>query len=191
MMPSRLLHEGNRRHFITKRFDRNGNQKIHTTTLNGIAHIDYKSPGSFSYEELIMTIRKLKLSAIEAEQIVRRMIFNIVARNHDDHAKNFAFILDDNNKWNLAPAYDVAYSYKPGSDWVNQHWMSLNGKRDNFILDDLLSISNLSPLFTKEKINKILNETIKVVSNWSQLAQCNDVPDSLIEEVQDNLRLHW
>ena len=191
MMPSRLLHEGNRRHFITKRFDRNGNQKIHTTTLNGIAHIDYKSPGSFSYEELIMTIRKLKLSAIEAEQIVRRMIFNTVARNHDDHAKNFAFILDDNNKWNLAPAYDVAYSYKPGSDWVNQHWMSLNGKRDNFILDDLLSISNLSPLFTKEKINKILNETIKVVSNWSQLAQCNDVPDSLIEEVQDNLRLHW
>lgn len=159
--------------------------------MNGIAHIDYKSPGSFSYEELIMTIRKLKLSAIEAEQIVRRMIFNIVARNHDDHAKNFAFILDDNNKWNLAPAYDVAYSYKPGSDWVNQHWMSLNGKRDNFILDDLLSISNLSPLFTKEKINKILNETIKVVSNWSQLAQCNDVPDSLIEEVQDNLRLHW
>lgn len=191
MMPSRLLNEGNRRHFITKRFDRKGNEKVHTTTLNGIAHVDYKSAGSFSYEELILTIRQLNLSAVEAEQIFKRMIFNIVARNHDDHAKNFSFFLDENNKWNLAPAYDVAYSYKPGSDWVNQHWMSLNGKRDNFTLDDFLSISNLSPLFTKEKINKTLSETVAVVSKWRQLAQQNDVPQLLIDEIESNLRLKW
>ncbi|WP_024873396.1 type II toxin-antitoxin system HipA family toxin [Tolumonas lignilytica] len=189
MMPCQLLHEGKRRHFITQRFDRLGNKKIHIQTLNGMAHIDYKKPGSFSYAELFSVARQLKLPASAAEQLLRRMTFNIVARNHDDHSKNFAFMFTG-NKWSLAPAYDLAYSYKPGSKWVNSHWMSLNGKRDNFTRQDFYSLNKLSPLFTKERINNILDETIETVANWRNLATAEDVPASLITEVESNLRLN-
>ncbi len=188
MMPCRLLHEGNRRHFITQRFDRIKNSKVHVQTLNGLAHVDYKKPGSFSYAELFGVARQLKLSALEAEQLFRRMTFNIIARNHDDHSKNFSFILKK-DKWSIAPAYDLAYSYKPGSKWVNSHWMSLNAKRDNFTRSDFYSLEKLSPVFNKRKIDDIIDTTIEHVSTWRQLAQEWEVPKTLIDEIQDNLRL--
>lgn len=188
MMPCRLLHEGNRRHFITQRFDRIKNSKVHVQTLNGLAHVDYKKPGSFSYAELFGIARQLKLSAVEAEQLFKRMTFNIIARNHDDHSKNFAFILKK-DKWSLAPAYDLAYSYKPGSKWVNSHWMSLNGKRDNFTRSDFYSLEKLSPVFNKKKIDDIIDATIEHVSTWRMLAEEWDVPKTLIDEIQENLRL--
>ncbi|HBC3534424.1 TPA: type II toxin-antitoxin system HipA family toxin [Vibrio vulnificus] len=193
MMPCRLLHEGNRRHFITQRFDRIKNSKVHVQTLNGLAHIDYKKPGSFSYAELFGIARQLKLSAVDAEQLFKRMTFNIIARNHDDHSKNFAFMLKQDrlkkDKWSLAPAYDLAYSYKPGSKWVNSHWMSLNGKRDNFTRSDFYSLEKLSPIFNKRKIDDIIDTTIEHVSTWRQLAEEWDVPKTLINEIQENLRL--
>ncbi|EJK2116053.1 type II toxin-antitoxin system HipA family toxin [Vibrio navarrensis] len=193
MMPCRLLHEGNRRHFITQRFDRIKNSKVHVQTLNGLAHIDYKKPGAFSYAELFGIARQLKLSAVEAEQLFKRMTFNIIARNHDDHSKNFAFMLKQDrlkkDKWSLAPAYDLAYSYKPGSKWVNSHWMSLNGKRDNFTRSDFYSLEKLSPIFNKRKIDDIIDSTIEHVSTWRQLAEEWDVPKTLIDEIQENLRL--
>lgn len=188
MMPCRLLEEGDRRHFITQRFDRIQNEKVHVQTLNGIAHVDYKKPGGFSYPELFTVARQLRLSASEAEQIFRRMAFNIIARNHDDHSKNFAFLLKE-DQWQLTPAYDLAYSYKPGSIWVNSHWMSLNGKRDEFCRDDFYSLEKLSPLFSKRKINTIVDETIEHVSSWRHLAKEWDVPPSLIKEIDSNLRL--
>ncbi|WP_191600085.1 type II toxin-antitoxin system HipA family toxin [Marinomonas algicola] len=188
MMPCRLLHEGNRRHFITQRFDRIKNSKVHVQTLNGLAHVDYKKPGAFSYAELFGIARQLKLSAVEAEQLFKRMTFNIIARNHDDHSKNFAFILKK-DKWSLAPAYDLAYSYKPGSKWVNSHWMSLNGKRDNFTRSDFYSLEKLSPVFNKKKIDDIIDATIEHVSTWRQLAEEWNVPKTLIDEIQENLRL--
>ncbi|EGQ7964158.1 type II toxin-antitoxin system HipA family toxin [Vibrio vulnificus] len=193
MMPCRLLHEGNRRHFITQRFDRIKNSKVHVQTLNGLAHIDYKKPGSFSYAELFGIARQLKLSAVDAEQLFKRMTFNIIARNHDDHSKNFAFMLKKyrlkKDRWSLAPAYDLAYSYKPGSKWVNSHWMSLNGKRDNFTRSDFYSLEKLSPIFNKRKIDDIIDTTIEHVSTWRQLAEEWDVPKTLIDEIQENLRL--
>ncbi|HAS6045331.1 type II toxin-antitoxin system HipA family toxin [Vibrio vulnificus] len=193
MMPCSLLHEGNRRHFITQRFDRIKNSKVHVQTLNGLAHIDYKKPGSFSYAELFGIARQLKLSAVDAEQLFKRMTFNIIARNHDDHSKNFAFMLKQDrlkkDKWSLAPAYDLAYSYKPGSKWVNSHWMSLNGKRDNFTRSDFYSLEKLSPIFNKRKIDDIIDTTIEHVSTWRQLAEEWDVPKTLIDEIQENLRL--
>ncbi|EJE8555829.1 type II toxin-antitoxin system HipA family toxin [Vibrio vulnificus] len=193
MMPCRLLHEGNRRHFITQRFDRVKNSKVHVQTLNGLAHIDYKKPGAFSYAELFGIARQLKLSAVDAEQLFKRMTFNIIARNHDDHSKNFAFMLKQDrlkkDKWSLAPAYDLAYSYKPGSKWVNSHWMSLNGKRDNFTRSDFYSLEKLSPIFNKRKIDDIIDTTIEHVSTWRQLAEEWDVPKTLIDEIQENLRL--
>lgn len=188
MMPCHLLPEGQRRHFITQRFDRVGNEKVHVQTLNGLAHVDYQKPGSFSYAELFGVLRQLKLSAVEAEQLFRRMVFNIVARNHDDHAKNFGFMLRG-DKWGLAPAYDLAYSYKPGSKWVNSHWMSLNGKRDDFVRADFYSLERLSPLFSRDFINSVIDEMIEKVAGWKRLATEAQVPSILIDEVALNLRL--
>ncbi|MBB1274721.1 type II toxin-antitoxin system HipA family toxin [Psychromonas sp. SR45-3] len=190
MTECHLLNEGARRHFITQRFDRISNQKVHTQTLNGLAHVSYKQPGSFSYEELIGIARQLRLSQVEAMQIFKRMVFNVVARNHDDHAKNFAFILNEQEKWALSPAYDIAYSFKPGNKWVNSHWMSLAGKRENFNREDFYQFERLSPIFTKTRINEVIDETIEIVSTWKALAVENEVPNSLIEEVNQNLRLH-
>lgn len=189
MMPCRLLDEGNRRHFITQRFDRIGNKKRHVQTLNGLAHVSYKKAGSYSYAELFATARELKLSSSEALQICKRMVFNIVGRNHDDHSKNFSFILDDDHQWHLAPGYDLAYSYKPGSPWVNSHWLSLNGRRDNFTREDFYSLDRLSPLFNKRKIDRLLDETIEHFSTWHYLARENGVPQTLLKLIGSNLRL--
>lgn len=189
MMPCRLLDEGTRRHFVTQRYDRIGNQKVHVQTLNGLAHVSYKQAGSYSYEETFSLARQLRLSAKDAEQLFRRMVFNVVARNHDDHAKNTAFLLDAQHQWQLAPAYDLAYSYKPGSQWVNSHWMTLNGKRDDFIRDDFYSFEKLSPLFSRAKIDAIIDETISHVSAWPTLAKEQGVPSGLLKTVNNHLRL--
>ena len=189
MMPCHLLNEGARRHFITKRFDRDGNDKRHVQTLNGLAHISYKKEGSYSYAELFATARELKLSANDAMQIFKRMVFNIVARNHDDHSKNFGFMLDNQDQWQLTPAYDLAYSYKPGSKWVNSHWMKLNGKRDLFTREDFYSLEKLHPIFSKRKIDRIIEETIEHISKWNDLANEHGVPHSLLNLINSNLRL--
>ena len=189
MMPCHLLIEGDRRHFITRRFDRDGNEKRHVQTLNGLAHISYKKVGSYSYAELFGIARELKLSPDDAMQIFKRMVFNIVARNHDDHSKNFGFMLDDQHQWQLTPAYDLAYSYRPESPWVNSHWMKLNGKRDNFTREDFYSLEKLSPIFSKRKIDRIIEETTEHVSRWNNLATEHSVPHSLLETISHNLRL--
>ena len=190
MMPCRLLDEGKRRHFITQRFDREGNTKRHVQTLNGLVHVSYKQVGLYSYAELLVTARELKLSADDAMQIFRRMVFNIVARNHDDHSKNVSFMLDDQNQWKLAPAYDLAYSYKPGSRWVNSHWMKLNGKQDNFTREDFYSFIKLSPVFSKKKIDQTIDEITEHVSKWKLLSTEHGVPGSLIKSIESNLRLN-
>ena len=188
MMPSRLLNEGNRRHFITKRFDRKGNEKVHTTTLNGIAHVDYKSAGSFSYEELILTIRQLNLSAVEAEQIFKRMIFNIVGRNQDDHAKNFSFIMDKNGIWNLSPAYDITYSN--GTGYTKNHQLSLNGKTNDFTLNDILQLAKKHSI--KENIAKeYLEQILEVFSKFKNKAKEIDVNEQTYNRIYNELRLNF
>lgn len=189
MMPCRLLDEGDRRHFITQRFDRDGNVRRHVQTLNGLGHVSYLRAGSYSYAELLATARQLGLGADDAMQIFRRMVFNIVARNHDDHSKNVAFMLDDRNNWRLAPAYDLAYSYRPGSHWVSNHWMQLNGKRDHFAREDFYSLERLSPIFDKRTIDQTIEETQEHVSRWNDLAAEHAVPASLRKTVAENLRL--
>lgn len=147
----------------------------------------------YSYEEVFGVARQLKLSASDAEQLFKRMVFNVVARNHDDHAKNIAFLLgvqqDGQRRWQLAPAYDLAYSYKPGSPWVNSHWMTLNGKRDDFTRSDFYTFQQLSPLFTKKMIDRTLDETIQHLATWPQLAKAHGVPQALAHTVSQNLRL--
>ena len=189
MSPSELLIDGNRAHFMTKRFDREGNKKYHYVSLCAMDHADYRKPGTYSYEQLLSIARQLKLPRKDAIEIYRRMVFNVVARNHDDHAKNFGFILSDGeNQWRLSPAFDVVYSYKKDSPWVNSHQMSLNAKRDNFTREDILSIGTLISNFKKES-EQILDEVISAVSQWKKYSSKAGVFDNLDREIQQNHRL--
>lgn len=189
MEPCEILEDGPRAHFLTRRFDRVGNHKIHMQTLCAIAHADYKRPGQFSYEELFQVARRLRLSRTEAVEIYRRMVFNVVARNQDDHTKNFSFLMDKDGKWRLSPAYDVAYSYKPGSHWVEQHNLSLNGKRSGFTRNDVLAVASQIGNFKERDANDIIERCADVVSRWRTMATENEVPASLVDEIEANLRL--
>ncbi|MCW9015905.1 MAG: type II toxin-antitoxin system HipA family toxin, partial [Kangiellaceae bacterium] len=188
MMPSELLIEGKRAHFLTKRFDREGNKKRHYISLCALDHADYKKPGTYSYEQLFAVARQLRLPRKDAIQIFRRMVFNIIARNHDDHTKNFGFLLnDEKSQWRLSPAFDVAYSYKPGSPWVNSHQLSLNGKRDNFNREDLMVVATLINNF--REANDIVDQIAEVVGGWQNYAEQAGVFTKLQEQVSQNLRL--
>lgn len=195
MSPSELLLEGGRAHFMTRRFERVGNRKLHYASLCAMDHADYKKPGTYSYEQLFAVARQLKLPRADAIEIFRRMVFNVIARNHDDHTKNFGFLLDGpalkgsrGQQWRLSPAFDVAYSYKPGSPWVDSHQLSLNGKRDNFERNDLLVVADLIGNFAREA-PKIIDQVLAVVSQWSYYANQAEVFPDLQVEVKANLRL--
>ncbi|MDQ7049004.1 MAG: type II toxin-antitoxin system HipA family toxin [Enterobacterales bacterium] len=188
MMFCDLLHESNRRHFITKRFDREGNHKIHVQTLTAMAHVDYHTPGSFSYEQLFAVARKLKLPISDAKQLFLRMAFNLMAQNNDDHAKNFAFYLKD-NRWRLTPAYDIAYCFKPGNLWIEQHWMSANGKRKNHRREDIISVGRNSTKLPISEMNKIIDRVIESLSNWDRLANEYEVPSLLRKSISKNLSI--
>jgi serine/threonine-protein kinase HipA len=168
IMPSRLLEENGRAHFMTKRFDRDeGNTKHHIQTFCALKHFDYNLVTSFSYEQLFQTMRELNLTYPEAEQMFRRMVFNVLARNCDDHTKNFAFRLKKDGKWELAPAYDLCHAYRPGSDWVSQHALSINGKRLNITREDLLLVGK--SIGSKNSAN-IIDEINQTVSRWKTFA---------------------
>lgn len=167
MMESRLIEENGRVHFMTKRFDRKDGDKVHSQTLCAIQHYDYANITSYSYEQVFQTMRQLKLTYAEAEQMYKRMIFNIIARNCDDHTKNFAFLMDKTGKWKLSPAYDICFAYRPGSVWVSQHNLSINGKRKGFTRKDLLEIAEQNSIRFPEKI---INDCIALVKKWRQYA---------------------
>lgn len=173
MMPSRLLEENGRAHFMTKRFDREGGStKHHVQTLCATKHFDYNAVTSFSYEQLFQTMRELGLSYPEAEQMFRRMVFNVIARNCDDHTKNFAFRLKKGHDWESAPAYDVCHAYRPGSPWVSQHALSVNGKRQGISRDDLLTIGrSILTRSAADKAQRIITEISETVNRWPAFAE--------------------
>ncbi len=185
MMECKLIEESDRAHFMTKRFDRNqANQKLHTQTFCALQHFDFQNIYGYSYEQLFQTMRALRLSYAEAEQMYRRMVFNVIARNCDDHTKNFSFLMDQTGKWKLAPAYDICHAYRPGSDWVSQHNLSINGKRKDFVLIDFITIAEQNSIRNPKKI---LAECIEIVGNWKKYAnQCN-VEAQLIEAIEQTL----
>jgi len=185
MMECRMIEEDGRAHFMTKRFDRvNGSQKVHMQTLCAIQHYDFNQITSYSYEQLFQTMRLLKLSYAEAEQMYRRMVFNILARNCDDHTKNFAFIMHPDGKWQLAPAYDICHAYRPDSDWVSQHNLSVNGKRKDFGLDDLLAIARQNTIRNPEQI---IREVQDVLIHWEQYANTYHVERNLTRAIGKTL----
>lgn len=185
MMPSRLLEENGRAHFMTKRFDREGGStKHHIQTFCAMKHFDYNLVTSFSYEQLFQTLRELKLPYPDAEQLFRRMVFNVMARNCDDHTKNFAFRLKKDGKWELAPAYDVCHAYQPKHQWVSQHALSINGKRTNITKDDLLTIGKS---IKHKKAAETIEEISNTVSQWKTYADEVKVSPKLRDEIAATL----
>ncbi|HEY7960986.1 MAG TPA: type II toxin-antitoxin system HipA family toxin [Solirubrobacteraceae bacterium] len=189
MTECRLLRESGRRHFMTRRFDRDEHGgKRHMQSLCGIAHFDFNQAGAYSYEQAFMVMRDLGLPHSAAEQLFRRMTFNVIARNQDDHVKNIAFLMDRAGRWELAPAFDVTYAYRPGSPWTDRHQMSLNGKRENFTRQDFRAVGRRATL-KRGRAEEILEEVREVVSRWPDYAARAEVDAEHIERVQRSLRL--
>jgi serine/threonine-protein kinase HipA len=181
MMPSRLFEENGRFHFMTKRFDRTGaNEKHHVQTFCALQHFDYNLVNSFSYEQLFQCMRELHLTYEHAEQMFRRMVFNVLARNCDDHTKNFSFILKKGGSWHLAPAYDICHAYRPESDWVSQHALSINGKRKDITRKDLLEIG---ASIRCKKAYEIIGEIQDTVNQWQKFAKEVDVAPKLRDSI--------
>ncbi|MEB8433857.1 type II toxin-antitoxin system HipA family toxin [Cocleimonas sp. KMM 6892] len=190
MMPCKLLEENGRAHFMTKRFDRenqSGQQvKQHMQTLCGIAHYDFNSAGATSYEQAFEVMRKLRLSKAEATQQYRRMLFNIISRNQDDHTKNISFLMNQQGEWRLSPAYDVTYSHNPAGQWTNQHQMSVNGKRDHFTREELIETGKSISL---SRPDEILEEVISAVGKWMDFAKEAGVSKKISLEIQKHQRM--
>jgi serine/threonine-protein kinase HipA len=180
MMECRLLEEHGRAHFMTKRFDRIGTEKLHMQTLCGIAHFDYNIPNVYSYEQAFQVMRQLRLPYPDAEELFRRMVFNVICFNCDDHTKNISFLMNKQGEWRLSPAYDVTYAYNPENRWLKQHQMAVNGKRENIYRGDLLKVA--SEMNIKKPL-EIISTVQNAVSIWSQYAAQADMPVSQIEKI--------
>lgn len=185
MMKCKLLEENGRAHFMTKRFDRSGaNVKHHVQTFCAMEHFDYNEVNSFSYEQLFQTMRKLRLPYPQAEQMFRRMVFNVLSRNCDDHTKNFSFTLKQDQEWELSPAYDLCHAFRPDSMWVSQHALSVNGKRKEIKKTDLLKIAE--PMNIK-KSKATINEIYEVVQAWPDFASRQNVNKELASAIHKTL----
>jgi len=185
MMPSKLLEENGRAHFMTKRFDRDeGNVKHHIQTFCALRHFDYNAVTSYSYEQLFQTMRELRLTYPAAEQMFRRMVFNVLARNCDDHTKNFAFRLQKDGKWELTPAYDICHAYRPDHRWVSQHALSINGKRKDITMADLLV---LAASINVKKADAIISEVGSAVNRWADFADACGVAAKLKDGIGSTL----
>ncbi len=187
MMESRLLEEGGRAHFMTKRFDRIGGDKLHMTSLCGLGHFDFNDPAATSYEQAFVLARQLQVPREHVAQLFKRMVFNVVFRNQDDHTKNIAFLMDRSGAWQLSPAFDVAYSYNPNGLWTSKHQMSINGKRDDFIVSDFLSAAEQTGL-PKQRIRKCIDEVLTVLPLWANCAQAAGVSGEMIEAIGKTFR---
>ncbi len=185
----RLFRENGRSHFMTRRFDRlAGGEKLHMQSLCALAHYDFNMAGAYSYEQALMVLRQLKLPMLAIEQQFRRMAFNIVARNQDDHVKNIAFLMDKSGEWSLSPAFDMTYSYNPAGAWTASHQMTMNGKRDHFTLEDFNACAKAASM-KRGRAAKIVAEVQATVSRWKDYAEQAGVPDGVRERIQGTLNV--
>lgn len=188
MSECRLHHEGGRSHFMTRRFDRDGRgRKVHMQSLGAMQHFDFNDPSSYSYEQAILTIRDLGLGMDVVEQQYKRAVFNVAARNQDDHVKNISFLMDRSGSWQLSPAYDVAYSYNPSGSWTRDHQMSLAGKRNDFTHDDLMVFASNVGL-KSARARQAIGEVMESVEKWSKHAESANVEQSDIARIEGTFR---
>ncbi len=184
-----LLEENGRRHFMTRRFDRmEGGGKLHMQSLCAMGHYDFNMAGAHSYEQALLIIRRLGLPIENIEELYRRMVFNVIGRNQDDHVKNIAFLMDRRGNWSLSPAFDVTYSYNPSGQWTSMHQMTLNGKRDEFSLDDFKAVAT-SCSMKRGRAEAILEELRQVISNWRDYADAAKVDKRHRDLIHNTLRL--
>jgi len=183
MFPCRLLEESGRAHFMTKRFDRHGNKKIHMQTLCAMDHLDYKQKATHDYSQLFMVIDRLGLDYAAKEEAFRRMVFNILAANCDDHTKNISFLLQQGGEWELAPAYDVTHAYNPDGEWTHQHLMSVNGRFRDISRADVMEVANRFGVGTAAKV---IRQVESAVAEWPLLAAEAAVDPSEIARIEDD-----
>lgn len=189
MSECRLLEEGGRAHFMTRRFDREtSGRKIHMQSLCAMGHYDFNASGEHGYEQAFATIQKLDLGHETLQQMYRRMVFNIVARNQDDHTHNIAFLMDHKGQWSLSPAYDIIWSYNPAGQWTNRHQMTVHGKRDGFEVADLLAVSEQ---FGIKGAKEIVEEVVAVLSRWQEFAKEAGVALDIRRTIAKTHRLKW
>ena len=181
-----LIEENGRAHFLTKRFDRVAGEKIHMQTLCGIAHYDYRLLRGYSYEQAFNIMRGLHLSYQEAQEMFRRVVFNVVVRNQDDHTKNISFLMDKQGKWCLSPAYDMGYAYNPNGTWTSAHQMSVNGKFDNITRADLLELAARNNI---RNASQIIDEVCDACAGWYKIAKECSVPQAMIDKILPNMHL--
>ncbi len=189
MSECRLFDENDRQHFMTRRFDRlEGGQKVHMQSLAALAHYDFNLAGAYSYEQALLVIRRLGLPMAAIEEQFRRMVFNIVIRNQDDHVKNIAFLMDKTGSWKLSPAFDMTYSFNPSGAWTSSHQMTVNGKRDDFSLADFKACAKAASM-KRGRAEVIVSEVLDVVSEWENYANDAGVPGTVRKKIQATLRL--
>jgi serine/threonine-protein kinase HipA len=189
MTQCRLHHEGGRSHFMTKRFDRTADGgKLHMQSLGAMAHADYNRPASFSYEQALQTMKRLGLPQEDLEQQVLRAVFNVVGRNHDDHVKNIAFLMNRRGEWRLSPAFDMSYAYNPQGIWTGQHQMSLAGKRDGFTRGELRALAAIGGMKAR-RAEELLDRVTEAVRLWPEIAGEVGVPEDHIRPIQAAQRL--
>lgn len=188
MTECRLLVEGPRRHFMTRRFDRTvDGDKLHMQSLGALAHYDFNQAGAYAYEQAFAAIKRLGLPLPVIEQQFRRMVFNIVGRNQDDHVKNIAFLMNKRGEWSLAPAYDMTYSFNPAGRWTSSHQMTMNGKRDGFTREDLRAAAATAGL-KRSRADAIHDEVVDVFRRFGEYAEQAGLMKTLHDAVIANLR---
>ena len=191
MSECRLMEEGGRRHFMTRRFDRlSDGGKLHMQSLAALAHFDFNSAGAYSYEQAFDVIKRLGLSMHAREQQFRRMIFNVIGRNQDDHVKNIAFLMDKTGAWSLSPAFDVTYAYNPTGLWTSRHQMTINGKSNDFTREDFEAVAQVAGL-KRGKHESILTEVMDTVKEWPRYAKTAGVLGSQRDEITLTLRMKF
>ena len=189
MSECRLFEENGRRHFMTRRFDRRDNgEKLHMQSLAALAHLDFNLAGAHSYEQALLVARRLGLPPESIEELFRRMCFNVVARNHDDHVKNLAFLMDRRGRWSLAPAFDLNYAFNPQGAWTSRHQMTLNGKRDDFTLADFRAVARTA-LLPRGRERALLAQVTAAVARWPEFAAAADVPPARATLIAHHHRL--
>ena len=181
-----LIEENGRAHFLTRRFDRENGKKIHMQTLCGIAHYDFRLRKGYSYEQAFNVMRRLRLPYSQAQEMFRRMVFNVVVRNQDDHTKNISFLMDPNGKWRLSPAYDMGFAYNPAGAWTATHQMSINGKFDDLTRNDLIEFAAANNI---KNATEIIDQICETASGWPELAKECGVPQTMINAIVPHLLL--
>lgn len=187
MMECRILSKDGLNHFMTRRFDRKDGKKIHVQTLAAIKHIDYNQIGAYSYEAYAECARKLGIGKEGIKQLFRRMVFNVLSANCDDHVKNFAFQMDRQGKWSLTPAYDLTFAYNPNNKWISEHQMLINNKFSRITDNDMIQ-SGIQMGLTREYCVSVVEEIRQVVNNWYEYAMKAGISESRSEEISHGIR---